>query len=261
MRRAGRGPDLDEVRTGRALAALDPVAGDGDVVRRGRPGEVDLTLRHSGRGKARRVGRRGRVGRAGGADRRVHIRLQLGRAQRPVVDAHLVDATGEVLPVERIAADRQRPVEVAICASTGRLATSTPFTTGARVAPSKVAARWDHRAQGQRRARRQRAVNVPARRRRTRFRRAHQVIDVVRTLVDHVPPAAAAVGRPTPRNVIRRRQIERRRIGDGDSRTRTVEGERIPVLARRDPAALPIAPVLLFPDESAALVPMPSLKE
>ena len=42
------------------------------------------------------------------ADRRRHVRLDLARAQRPPVHAHLVDPAGEVLPIERITADRQR---------------------------------------------------------------------------------------------------------------------------------------------------------
>src|SRR4029453_1679855 len=46
--RARRGRHLDEVRTTGTRAALDEIAGDADVVGRGRPGEVDLGARDGG---------------------------------------------------------------------------------------------------------------------------------------------------------------------------------------------------------------------
>ena len=55
------------------------------------------------RSTVRRVGS-GRLG----FDRRRHVGLHLHGAQRAAVDAHLVDAADEVLPIERVAADRQR---------------------------------------------------------------------------------------------------------------------------------------------------------
>ena len=57
---AGGLRDLGERRAARALAALDPVAGNGDVVARCRPAEID-PVRAGGRGQARRRGRRLRV--------------------------------------------------------------------------------------------------------------------------------------------------------------------------------------------------------
>ena len=70
------------------------------------------------------------------SDRRRHVGLDLRLGQRGVVDAHLVDATREVLPVERVAADRQRPAEVAMAPELAVLATCVPFTYRRSVAPS-----------------------------------------------------------------------------------------------------------------------------
>ena len=43
--RPGRSPDLDEVGTSRTLTTLNPIPGHPHVVRRGRPGKVDLASR------------------------------------------------------------------------------------------------------------------------------------------------------------------------------------------------------------------------
>ena len=53
--------DLDEDRAAGALAALDPVARDRNVVGRSRPGEVDLAVRDSRRREPARICRRLRV--------------------------------------------------------------------------------------------------------------------------------------------------------------------------------------------------------
>src|SRR6185312_166428 len=74
--RAVGGRDLREVGAAGALAAFDLVAGDADVVGRGRPGQVDLGARDGVRGQRRRRRRRRRV-RTGLVDRRRLIRLDL----------------------------------------------------------------------------------------------------------------------------------------------------------------------------------------
>ncbi len=59
----GGGRDLREVRAARALAALDPVGDDADVVRGCPPGEIDLGRARGRRGQVPGRARRGGVGR------------------------------------------------------------------------------------------------------------------------------------------------------------------------------------------------------
>src|SRR5207302_10190966 len=89
--RRGGGRDLGEgARTGgAAVAALQDVVLDPGVVVRGVPADVDLTRRDTLRGQPRRHARRLRVGHRG--ERGVHVGLDLSRAERAVVDAHIVD--------------------------------------------------------------------------------------------------------------------------------------------------------------------------
>ena len=82
---SGRRGDLREIRAGGALAALDEVAGDGDVIGGCAPGEVDTAARD--RGGRERSGRRGRLrvgsgrrGRGGDVAVRADVRRGVGGA-------------------------------------------------------------------------------------------------------------------------------------------------------------------------------------
>ena len=96
-------------REARRLRAVHVVADDPHVVARRRPAERRRPDR-SRRRQARRSRRRSRVGRRRrAADSRLHVLLHLGRAQRPVVDAHLVDQAREPLAPDAVATDAQHP--------------------------------------------------------------------------------------------------------------------------------------------------------
>src|SRR5262249_33701415 len=101
-RGAGGGADLGERGAARALAALDQVAGDGDVVGRARPRQVDLRGRERGgqEGRGGRGGRRVRRGAGDGGGRageRPHVVGGVGGAHAEAV----ARAGGEPGAVER----------------------------------------------------------------------------------------------------------------------------------------------------------------
>ncbi len=238
-RSASRSPDLDKVRTTRTLTTLNPIPGHPHVVRRRRPRKVDLRRRDRSRRKPRRHRRRHRIRRASTAHRRRHVRLDLARAQRPPVHTHLVDPAREVLPIERITADRQRPRR-------GRnrrqhRPTRHLHTTNKQPQRRPVIGRRQMRPhiQRQRRTPIDRARKRPPRRRRTRIRRALQEINVVRALIDHIPPAPTNSRKHPRLQRHRRRQIKRPRIRHRHPRTRTIKRQRIPKPARRDPTRRP----------------------
>ena len=111
---AGGSRDLGEVGAAGALAALDLVAGDADVVGRRAPGEVDLARAETA--VAVRMPGCGRRMRSGGRclSPASSVGLDLVGGERDVVDADLVDQPREVLAVDAVAADLQRIVELAI---------------------------------------------------------------------------------------------------------------------------------------------------
>ena len=91
----------------------------------------------------------------------VHVRLDLCLGEGDVVDAHLVDAAGEVLAVDPVAADLEREGGLREDPVTARLATCVPFTYRRMVCPSQVRGQVRPGVQRQRRRCRRLAVRAP----------------------------------------------------------------------------------------------------
>ena len=91
----------------RALAALDPIFGDADIVGGGAPAEVHPSRRSRSRQRPG-LPRRGAVGRCAGGDRCRHVGLDLGGAAGDVVDREPRRSAREVLAVDAVAADLER---------------------------------------------------------------------------------------------------------------------------------------------------------
>src|SRR5213079_1596624 len=108
VRRARRRRDRREARAPRPLAPLHPIPRHPHVIRRRRPVQIDLAPAHRRRRQIARRRRRLRVRRRR-PHPRIHVRLDLGRRQRPVVDPYLVDPSREVLPRVAVRPDLQRP--------------------------------------------------------------------------------------------------------------------------------------------------------
>ncbi len=227
--RAGRLRDPVRRARGEAgdRAPMDVVAGDADVVRRGSPGERDLAETARGGQGPRRTGRN----RVGIADRGRHVGLDLGGAERPVVDADLVDQPVEPLAPDRVAADLQRrgrrqdrprarglrglgTVHVQpLCRAVEGCGEVRPRPGGHGCRPVEQPGRAADRHL------RLRPVGV-----RARVEAVHEVAGAL--LHDHRGPVAGC-GRPNP--ALDRHpggEVERGGVGHGDEVVRAVEGER-----------------------------------
>ena len=193
------------------------------------------------------------------ADRRRHVRLDLARAQRPPVHAHLVDPAGEVLPIERITADRQR---------SGRGGDE-------RHAPARdldavhVEAECDAFNRSPRDATRRSAATPRCRR--SDWRNVPPVAGLPELEelfeVDVVgPPCRSRLARPPTVGSTHASSVIAV-VRSSEAESATVIRAFVPLNESAFPnlpvvtLALPTAPTFPFPDASATLVPMPSLNE
>ena len=170
----------------------------------------------------------------------LHVLLDLARAERAVVDAHLVDQAREPLTPDAVSAEPQRTRSTPPSSPTnGSEPACAPFTNNRTTAPSNVTARCDQAFNGNRR----RPNRVPLRRRcppdPTAAPRLHPHTARRRpagTLLEHhrPPPTQPATAAPTPRPSSRT-SGRASRISHRHPIVHTVEAQRRPEPAGRAP--------------------------
>ena len=184
---------------------------------------------------------RGRCLVVGVADARVHVGLDLHRAERAVVDPHLVDLALEPLGPERGAADLQRTRRGRDRAR--RRQRSDRHAVEVERQRRAVVRAGEVRPGVQRRRRRAAQVAIDAAGDRVHARSARtgarvEPVDVVARLLleQHGPPVVAERGRPNP-GLERHlgREVEALRVGDVDDVVDAVERQRAAVLAGAGP--------------------------
>ena len=255
---------MREVGARRALAPVDAVAGDADVVCRCAPGQVDFTSARRGGGQGSGRGRRVRVRRAD-PDGCSHVGLDRCLRESAVVDAHLVDQAAEGLSVDAVAADLQ------LTRRTGdrpclRLTGHQPTV---HIEPQRrtVVGHSQKRPRVERQHRRGERIRVATPERApaagnaaAAVRRRHQVVVVV-ALVDHIAPRRRDGRGVHPRlERHRRAQLQRRRIRNIHTSIRPVERQGTAELPRRRPGRVRDRPVVPTPRRICHRRPRPCIK-